>query len=405
MDPGRKETLLGRKMKTPANDGRTRTTSQDSASNIMIFQHGHSLLDEATAFEATWKVSEIVNPDGSITVRRKFVNPNGSKIVREEEYPHFHQYQEAKMLQNDSSDREYQSTETESCTSSNATPKASPSRPKHPHHRVTWDPSASKHQDDAASTDLSYLTSSECSPPARKGKSAHNAGRSSNKGTVQCCLKPTECDGFIFEREEKVDFRLRPRPVNPVSIEVDQHAHTTTRGGRGLTPISRSHDQGYKSSQYSFDPYESGLELSILTEISEHSNDSASAEQMKNSRTERIHTATSKSDDSLNLNPSIDNVNAHGSLHQFGKSFAQRKAKSYSHSQVFTVTVVKDDPKAKIGIHVGLKYFTSGPRLIVTRILPDGPFMNTPVECGDIILSVNGKDCIHHPNTAAVLGK
>ena len=38
-----------------------------------------------TAFEAEWKISEIVNPDGSMTVRKMVVTPSGSKVVREDQ--------------------------------------------------------------------------------------------------------------------------------------------------------------------------------------------------------------------------------------------------------------------------------------------------------------------------------
>ena len=74
-------------------------------------------------------------------------------------------------------------------------------------------------------------------------------------------------------------------------------------------------------------------------------------------------------------------------------------------SQLFTVTVVKDHPNAKIGIRIGLKNFTDRPRLVVTHIQENGPFTSTPVKCGDIVVSVNGKDCLKDPKTSAVQGK
>ena len=65
-----------------------------------------------------------------------------------------------------------------------------------------------------------------------------------------------------------------------------------------------------------------------------------------------------------------------------------------SHQGIFTVTVFKDKPNAKIGIKVGMKYFEKplGPKLEVTHIDPVGPFGDTPVECGDIVLALNGQE-------------
>jgi hypothetical protein len=51
-------------------------------------QNGHSLLDDATAFETNWKLSKIVNPDRTLTIRRMVLNPDSSRSIRQEDYPH-----------------------------------------------------------------------------------------------------------------------------------------------------------------------------------------------------------------------------------------------------------------------------------------------------------------------------
>ena len=71
----------------------------------------------------------------------------------------------------------------------------------------------------------------------------------------------------------------------------------------------------------------------------------------------------------------------------------------------FNVTVVKKSRDDKIGINVGKKKTKYGYRLVVTRISPTGLFVDSPIEVGDIVQSINGKNFLDRPSSSAALGK
>ena len=66
---------------------------------------------------------------------------------------------------------------------------------------------------------------------------------------------------------------------------------------------------------------------------------------------------------------------------------------------IHVVTVHKTSQKDKIGLYVGIKRFSHGTRLVVSRISPDGKFANSGVELGDIVVSINGKSFIENPSS------
>jgi C-terminal processing protease CtpA/Prc len=72
--------------------------------------------------------------------------------------------------------------------------------------------------------------------------------------------------------------------------------------------------------------------------------------------------------------------------------------------EVLTVTVHKVSQGEKIGIFVGLKKFSYGKRLVVSRVAPDGKFANSGVEAGDIVVSINGKNMLEKPSSQEAFG-
>ncbi|KAG7361548.1 PDZ domain containing protein [Nitzschia inconspicua] len=66
---------------------------------------------------------------------------------------------------------------------------------------------------------------------------------------------------------------------------------------------------------------------------------------------------------------------------------------------IHTVTVHKGSKGDKIGIFVGLKRFSYGKRLVVSRVAPDGKFANSGVDVGDIVVSINGKSMLERPSS------
>jgi hypothetical protein len=69
-----------------------------------------------------------------------------------------------------------------------------------------------------------------------------------------------------------------------------------------------------------------------------------------------------------------------------------------------TVTAPKLSRRDKIGIFVGLKTFSYGKRLVVSRVAPNGKFGNSGVEVGDIVVSINGKSMVERPSSWEAFG-
>lgn len=73
--------------------------------------------------------------------------------------------------------------------------------------------------------------------------------------------------------------------------------------------------------------------------------------------------------------------------------------------EVVVYSVRKTTPDDKIGIFVGLKQLECGIRLVVTKVSPHGKFAESPIERGDIVLSINGTNFLQNPNSDLALGK
>ncbi|KAL3906685.1 MAG: hypothetical protein SGILL_009173, partial [Bacillariaceae sp.] len=73
-------------------------------------------------------------------------------------------------------------------------------------------------------------------------------------------------------------------------------------------------------------------------------------------------------------------------------------------SPLHTVTVHKVSRNDKIGIFVGLKKYSFGTRLVVSRVAPDGKFAGTGVDVGDIVVSVNGRSMLERPSSQEAFG-
>lgn len=73
---------------------------------------------------------------------------------------------------------------------------------------------------------------------------------------------------------------------------------------------------------------------------------------------------------------------------------------------LYSVTVHKTSKADKIGIYAHLDDSSSyGKRLVVSHVAPDGKFANTIIKEGDIMVSINGEDMIENPNLQKALGE
>jgi hypothetical protein len=73
---------------------------------------------------------------------------------------------------------------------------------------------------------------------------------------------------------------------------------------------------------------------------------------------------------------------------------------------LYSVTVHKTSKADKIGIYAHLDDSSSyGKRLVVSHVAPDGKFADTIIKEGDIMVSINGEDMIENPNLQKALGE
>lgn len=72
---------------------------------------------------------------------------------------------------------------------------------------------------------------------------------------------------------------------------------------------------------------------------------------------------------------------------------------------LYSVSVDKTSSSDKIGIYVHLQNFTYGKRLVVSKVAPDGKFGNTRIKEGDVVVSINGNDMTEDPDLQQALSK
>jgi hypothetical protein len=72
---------------------------------------------------------------------------------------------------------------------------------------------------------------------------------------------------------------------------------------------------------------------------------------------------------------------------------------------IHSVTVYKKSQSDKIGIYVGLEKFDFGNRLVISLIAPNGKFADSGIEVGDIVISINSESMVEDPSPQRASGK
>jgi hypothetical protein len=72
---------------------------------------------------------------------------------------------------------------------------------------------------------------------------------------------------------------------------------------------------------------------------------------------------------------------------------------------IHSVTVYKNSQSDKIGIYVGLEKFDFGNRLVISMIAPNGKFADSGIEVGDIVISINSESMVEDPSPQRASGK
>jgi hypothetical protein len=356
---------------------------------IRYLRNGLSLYDEeSSVFEANWKVSEIVNPDGSVSIRRKILNRDGSQIITQEEYPYLSGNLPNKIFSKKTVIPPLQRCDSDSSMSSIATVKTKGSSKKYspdrsniskPTLRKQWRTPPRKNEnlqwsqtDDSDSTDMSYLISSDKS-------STFNSTAGTMHFTEPMVSRSDYVHNWLLDDENsgQHDWPYHSRPMNPVPFEDIEQVDSKSRISKSV-----AFTNGISNNSMGYPEYD----MSTL-----HSHNIASVDSPTSERPDTATAFRFKTRPTGERDRSLSTV---GSEKQPGQS-----------SQTCVVTVVKRGPSDKLGIHVGLKQLVCGIRLVVSRVSPDGKFVNKPIARGDIVCSINGISFLEDPNTDDALGE
>ena len=110
----------------------------------------------------------------------------------------------------------------------------------------------------------------------------------------------------------------------------------------------------------------------------------------------------------FSVNQSFSNGNSDAESSIFDnverKAFVDDDTEKYI-PNLYSVTAYKASKADKIGVYVHVQNFPQGNRLVISRITPDGKFANSIIKEGDIVDSINGEDMTEDPNLKEALGK
>jgi hypothetical protein len=442
-----------------------------------------SLFDDATAFETNWKVSEMINPDGSVTIRRKVSNADGTWTIFEEEFPYVNGSLPADMsnasiplpahmLKDNVGIPSLQPCESsdssDSSMSSAATVKTSPSRaPLHSDRSLSSNTGLQRQQDrwerkieKLAERDIETMHNSSVYSMAVSSKhreihrktevesDEESSESSESEWTDASSTGAIESSGDFSRPRNPIPFGKSKYPGSKSSLSMSTSPTSTWNDISGtandpmaypgydtitimreeddeddgsvsewslllqpLTPTTSVKGHGAKSSSvphnYSTSETETSSSETIWIEPE-------TIERDKSSNSERPHSIpiakptprrkyVSKEEGQAkqrNIEALLDL-----DLRSLNTEETEPKPKASRTNEEWIVTVRKKSSSDKIGIFVGLKRLACGIRLVVSKVSPDSLFFETPIETGDIVLSINGINFVEDPSTEDALGK
>lgn len=401
-------------------------------------QKGLSLYDDesSSVFERNFKISEIINPDGSVSIRRKIINPDGSSCIREEEYCDLKKISsktsEVPNLQlSDSSDSSFSSLATVKTKGSSAIFRTNP---REEMQQRSFVDARSTQSDSSDSSDISYLLSSNAKDMMKSVQiEEHPRNRVDTMSSQSDEDRSSSNANEIFKTYQRGKQQRRNRVGN-------QWAQADSSDSSNISYLHSSD----KSS--TFKPTAGTTHLKKTSEL--HTQQWLTGDDGNFGRNEWPFCTTrpmnpvpfedvkrsspkpsvSKRASSASLSGNSNAANSHSIDGYSTMSFssnAQEKPRTrpklridrpllrapnvekpvWQSSDTVAVTVKKEGAKDKIGINVGLKDLACGVRLVVSKISPNGKFANSPIEMGDIVVSINGKKFLENPNPEDALGE
>lgn len=430
----------------------------------------------ASLYEKEYKISEMVNPDGSVTVRNRILNPDGTSRILQREYSSLDRrilgkfdseiYEEEALPALDKSFSGSESSPTRTIWSSSdqsgqgsafSIHRTAHPLIEHPASRAPLSPAIPKSLPQSHHDEL-YWTPDE-------GPDKDIDGRESQSSVVSIPIAESG-------DSDKVIGHLRP--VNPVPFEakttIDPTVLSISTWAATETDISAisGDSMGYPALDTSTVLYEvtneesdDDTEWSLLhdegnieeepknstnrkksdkfaarTSLSHPKSTSTTAQTPPDRHANRLTIPTNSASNSLEVSPSQSNLvilkqatvlakpkpkvkyymdpkvtggrdllRAQGALLDMPALVHDATNLKPTPDEQIVFTVRKKSLNDKIGVFVGISQLPSGPRLVVTKVSPNGKFAESPIEQGDIVVSINGKDFLNNPNSDEALGK
>jgi hypothetical protein len=427
----------------------------------------------SAAIQRNWKVTEMINPDGSMTIRRVVLNTDGSKTVEEEEYTANDNLPPVKVssqvlpvrhIDSDSNrpvvaspprhnKKENRELVEETYTSMSSVSSLFTSDEKSSLFDSIWDEkdenfstsgkTLSSESSESSNFILEMAQGAEDYSPAvdlQVGFPKPGPNSSAIEGLAETPLSSESSGSSNFipemaqgaeENSTTVDLQVGFPKLGPNSSAIEgiskKEKNSVARTARGASERARKgrvrfmetekgasvvddvHPDGTVAPQLVLNPRDSVDCSKPLLFSGAPNNGAAAAFQnysSENSDSNGASVTERQRPQHAPLSAQYTSPKRPNESHQIRRKERQKGVTNDFHStqQGVAVTVLKKSQSDKLGIHVGVRVSRQGRRLIVADISPVGLFVNTPIQMGDIILSINGVSFQEDPDANNALG-
>lgn len=369
--------------------------------------------------ETRWKLSEMVNPDGSVSVRRRVVNTDGSFSVVQQDYASMDQrilgnyddlrYEERSLILDDVPSLTQSSPAS---TSTHSTPLLPPA--------LSFDSFGRHSEGSAGSTFSAHWNKSLTDEDIQKNR----VSRGSLEHISSQASSPWDFNGVDISAIS-VDSSLGYPMVDTSTVIQGNHGNDDNTDSETEWSLLRNEIdepariQPFKSKEAS--PTITGKPpLPHKERIKSKGSPSLeSPPRIKRAGLKRdgnlmqpqvkfySDPGTPISNDSLSDPKPLRNKGALFDMHSLNSNQSNLSGDLMiaDLNEEVVYTVRKRTPEDKLGIHVGVRELASGPRLVVSEVRPEGKFAESPIEMGDIVVSINEVNFLRYPNSQEALGK
>ena len=399
--------------------------------------------------ETRWKLSEMINPDGSVTVRRKVVNPDGNRSIVHEEYASMDQrilgkYDHLRYEESSDEDPTTSNLGSHSSASSYSTPTVSRNRSFESYGQSSEGSTFSVHwnkplsNEDVETSRVQGRTKHESSKIAHRSQAdaslwnVNDADLSAISGdSMGYPMVGPNCKVQRIHHEEQSDDASSEWSL--LFDNTNDQAKTSLAGkGAPSKPLgkpplpqkgnihsSTSRESVLTKQTSQTSPGNGKLDILPSDHVPSWAEEDAKAHQdsqvviLKQTDTLAKPQVKYYSDPGIQTPPTplgpgalrttgalLDAPSLHSNKYDYSTEVS-----STTSTDEITYTVRKSAPDDQLGIFVGVRDVGAGPQLVISRVKPGGKFAESPIERGDIVVSINGVNFLRYPNAQEALGK